>query len=114
MMAESLTELLLSGAELRTLIDAAEDILGNPLAFIDRNQNEPLLSKGYPQDDIEDKIYRRRNISSAEYEKDTGYVTALALTGRPHIIAWPNIRRRRMVFLQSCFSASTISAIYMV
>ena len=96
-MAQSLTELLLSGAELRTLIDAAEDILGNPLAFIDRNQNEPLLSKGYPQDDIEDKIYRRRNISSAEYEKDTDYVTALALTGRPHIIAWPNIRRRRMV-----------------
>ena len=74
-MAQSLTELLLSGAELRTLIDAAEDILGNPLAFIDRNQNEPLLSKGYPQDDIEDKIYRRRNISSAvwkHFASDTG------------------------------------------
>ena len=96
-MTQRLMDLLLSGAELRTLIDAAEDILGNPLAFIDRNQNEPLLSKSYPQDDIEDKIYRRRNISSAEYEKDTGYVMALSLTGRPHIIAWPNIRRRRMI-----------------
>ncbi len=96
-MTQSLMELLLAGAELKTLIDKAEDVLGNPLAFIDRNQNEPLLSKGYPQDDIEDKIYRRRNISSAEYEKDTGYVTALSLTGRPHIIAWPNIRRKRMI-----------------
>ncbi len=96
-MTQRLMDLLLSGAELRTLIDVAEDILGNPLAFIDRNQNEPLLSKSYPQDDIEDKIYRRRNISSAEYEKDTGYVMALSLTGRPHIIAWPNIRRRRMI-----------------
>lgn len=96
-MSQSLTDLLLSGASARVLIDAAEDILGNPVAFIDLNQNEPLLSKGYPQDDIDDKIYRRRNISLDEYQKDTSYVTALSLTGQPHIIAWPNIRRRRMI-----------------
>lgn len=96
-MSRTLTDLLFQGASLRTLIDAAEDFLGNPLAFIDRNQNEPLLSKSYPQDDIDDKIYRRRNISTEEYQKDTDYVTARSLTGRPHIIAWPNIRRRRMI-----------------
>ena len=96
-MSPSLTDLLFQGASLRTLIDAAEDFLGNPVAFIDRNQNEPLLSKNYPQDDIDDKIYRRRNISAEEYQKDTEYVTALSLTGQPQVIAWPNIRRRRMI-----------------
>lgn len=96
-MSLSLISLLLNGASLQTLINAAEELLGNPVAFIDRNQNEPLLSPNYPQDDIDDKIYRRRNITMEEYQKDTEYVTALSLTGQPHIIAWPNIRRKRMI-----------------
>ena len=96
-MDHPLYDLLLTGAEFSTVIDLAEQVLGNPVAFIDTAQNETTLSAHYPEEDMEDKAYRRQQISDEEYQKNTDYVTALSRTGIPQVLVWPHIRRKRLI-----------------
>ena len=92
----ALIEELLNGRDLQRLFDVAEDVLGNPITFIDAAWNEPYKSKGYPIDDIEDRKYRKINISDEENQKDIQYINSLSMTGRPHILGWAYIRRKRL------------------
>ena len=46
---------------------------------------------------MEDKAYRRQQISDEEYQKNTDYVTALSRTGIPQVLVWPHIRRKRLI-----------------
>lgn len=96
-MEHPIFELLLKGAEFAEVINQAELVLGNPVAFIDTAQNETVLSAHYPKEDMEDKAYRRRQISDSEYQRDTDYVTSMSRTGIPQILAWPHIRRKRLI-----------------
>ena len=68
-MEHPLLDLLLNGAAFSEIIDKAEQVLGNPVAFIDTAQNETTLSAHYPREDMEDKAYRRQQISDEEYQK---------------------------------------------
>lgn len=54
-MDHPLYDLLLTGAEFSTVIDLAEQVLGNPVAFIDTAQNETTLSAHYPEEDMEEQ-----------------------------------------------------------
>ena len=72
-MEHPLLDLLLNGAAFSEIIDKAEQVLGNPVAFIDTAQNETTLSAHYPREDMEDKAYRRQQISDEEYQKNTDY-----------------------------------------
>ncbi|MFQ8583478.1 MAG: hypothetical protein ACLSA6_13625 [Holdemania massiliensis] len=96
-MEHPLFDLLLKGAEFSEVLDKAEMVLGNPVAFIDTAQNETTRSVHYPREDMEDKAYRRKQISDEEYQKDTDYVTALSRTGIPQVLVWPHIRRKRLI-----------------
>lgn len=70
------------------MIDLAEQVLGNPVAFIDTAQNETTLSAHYPEEDMEDKAYRRQQISDEEYQKNTDYVTALSRHRESAVLVW--------------------------
>lgn len=96
-MEHPLLDLLLNGAAFSEIIDKAEQVLGNPVAFIDTAQNETTLSAHYPREDMEDKAYRRQQISDEEYQKNTDYVTSLSRTGIPQVLVWPHIRRKRLI-----------------
>lgn len=85
-MEHPLLDLLLNGAAFSEIIDKAEQVLGNPVAFIDTAQNETTLSAHYPREDMEDKAYRRQQISDEEYQKNTDYVTSLSRTGIPQVL----------------------------
>ena len=96
-MTKELFLLAMSSASMQEVVDRAEDVLGNPIALIDYSQNEPFFSKGCPKEDLDDKVYRRGKITQEEYDANTKYMNALGMTGVPHIVAWENIRRRRMI-----------------
>ena len=91
-MEHPLLDLLLNGAAFSEIIDKAEQVLGNPVAFIDTAQNETTLSAHYPREDMEDKAYRRQQISDEEYQKNTDYVTSISRTGIPQVLVWPHMR----------------------
>ncbi len=96
-MNHPLFELLLQGAKFTEVLDATEAYLDNPVAFIDSVQNEVACSCHYPKEDMEDKTYRRQQISDEEYQKDTDYITSLSHTGIPQVVVWPHIRRKRLI-----------------
>ena len=95
-MEHPLLDLLLNGAAFSEIIDKAEQVLGNPVAFIDTAQNETTLSAHYPREDMEDKAYRRQQISDEEYQKNTDYVTSISRTGIPQVRIRPGHTRRKI------------------
>lgn len=93
---ERLVDALLSNAPLQVAVDAAEGLLGAPLALQDLMHEPIAVSSSYPRDDLEDRKRRRLHASDADYGSEIQWILDTVATGRATLRSWPNIRRERM------------------
>ena len=91
-----LMTLLHESADLQQLVDHAEAVLGTPIALFDAFWNEPVRSKSYPQEDMQEKERVQGNLSEERYRWVMRQVNAQIMNKEPYIINWPIIKRERL------------------
>ena len=82
----------INGANLRSLVNLASEILNNPVMLCDINRNPIELSDNYPNDSIEDHLNMRQQISLNEYESFQKSIVELILTGKPYMFSYKFVR----------------------
>ncbi len=91
-----LVSLMLSNASVKTLVNAVENLVGEPLSLQDFMHESIAISSGYPNDDVKERKRKPKTTDADSYRAEVDWIHDAVMDGAPHVVEWPGLSRRRM------------------